>query len=129
MTFKYRKPGARRHIVEVPCRLATREALFDALAAAIPLPDYFGRNWDALEECLSDLSFVAADVVELVHLDLPALGDDDLTIYLEILSSAVAAAEARRGAPELEVVFLADVREAVARLLADTDTDTDTVND
>jgi RNAse (barnase) inhibitor barstar len=28
--------------------------LFDALASALALPDYFGRNWDALDECLRD---------------------------------------------------------------------------
>lgn len=32
-----------------------RDALFTALAEALPLPDYFGRNWDALADCLSDL--------------------------------------------------------------------------
>ena len=28
--------------------------LFDALASALALPDYFGGNWDALDECLRD---------------------------------------------------------------------------
>jgi RNAse (barnase) inhibitor barstar len=29
--------------------------LFEALSSALELPDFFGRNWDALEECLRDL--------------------------------------------------------------------------
>lgn len=29
--------------------------LFDAIADALALPGYFGRNWDALDECLRDL--------------------------------------------------------------------------
>jgi len=32
--------------------------LFDYLAEALGFPDYFGRNWDAVDECLRDLSWV-----------------------------------------------------------------------
>jgi hypothetical protein len=36
---------------------ANKEALLAAIAEALVLPDYFGHNWDALEECLHDLEF------------------------------------------------------------------------
>lgn len=29
--------------------------LFEAISLAMKLPDYFGKNWDALDECLTDL--------------------------------------------------------------------------
>ncbi len=32
-----------------------KAALLDAVAAALGFPAYFGRNWDALDECLRDL--------------------------------------------------------------------------
>jgi hypothetical protein len=42
-------------VVTLPGQPAEREALFTALAEALALPGYFGRNWDALADCLSDL--------------------------------------------------------------------------
>ncbi|MEV4490700.1 barstar family protein [Micromonospora coxensis] len=33
----------------------TRAELFTRLAETLDLPGYFGRNWDALADCLSDL--------------------------------------------------------------------------
>jgi hypothetical protein len=35
------------------CR--TEAGFFDAVAAALEFPAYFGRNWDAFHECLGDL--------------------------------------------------------------------------
>jgi hypothetical protein len=42
-------------------RVDLREPVFDAFAQALDFPDWFGRNWDALEDCLSDLSWRDAE--------------------------------------------------------------------
>jgi hypothetical protein len=40
--------------------------LFDEMAAALQFPSYFGENWNALDECLNDLEWLAGDAYLLV---------------------------------------------------------------
>ena len=37
-------------------RLGTADAVYDYLTEELGFPDYFGRNLDALHDCLTDLS-------------------------------------------------------------------------
>lgn len=41
--------------------VADRQAFMDRCAADLGLPDWFGRNWDALADCLTDLSWWPAE--------------------------------------------------------------------
>lgn len=43
--------------------------LFEVVASAMQFPDYFGNNWDALDECLSDMEWLPADGYCLVLRD------------------------------------------------------------
>jgi hypothetical protein len=44
----------------------TDEELFEAIAGALRFPDYFGHNWDALDECLRDLEWLKASGYALI---------------------------------------------------------------
>ena len=88
--FRFGGPVPRgAHVARIPSGIDSKTALFRALVPALALPDYFGANWDALEECLKDLSWIGKKTVALVHEDLPALPKKELATYLSILSEAV----------------------------------------
>lgn len=42
--------------------IRSERQLFSYFAAELAFPDYFGHNWDALDECMRDLSWVRDDV-------------------------------------------------------------------
>lgn len=46
--------------------MRTAMALFDEFGAAMQFPDYFGENWPALDECLSDLSWMPGKAYAVV---------------------------------------------------------------
>jgi hypothetical protein len=79
------------------CGAAGKEAMMERIARALDFPRWFGGNWDALEDCLTDLSWSgAAGHVLLIEgaADLPV---DERGILVDILASAAASwAERKR---------------------------------
>lgn len=106
----------RDYVARLPTSLRDREALFTALKHALGLPEYFGRNWDALSECLRDLSWIKQHRVILLHEDLPQLDPKTLKVYLDVLSECI---EDWKPSEEhqLIVVFPEDATNAMAQLL------------
>jgi len=49
-------------IFEIDCSaISTKEQLLGAVATEMQFPAYFGGNWDALEECLRDMTWLPAN--------------------------------------------------------------------
>jgi RNAse (barnase) inhibitor barstar len=63
--------------------------LLKTLSEELDFPDYFGCNWDALWDCITDLEWISQKYIILVHNNLPSLSNHDLKIYLEILDKTV----------------------------------------
>lgn len=71
----------------------TRESFYDQLTRAFDFPDYFGKNFNALDDCITDLGWlpVHGPILLLIHhpemllLDSP---DDSLCGFIEILNDA-----------------------------------------
>lgn len=73
-----------------------KDEQLERIAAALRFPDWFGRNWDALEDCLSDLSWRDADGTVLVFTGFAR--NDELGILLDVLAAS-AESRAARGKP------------------------------
>jgi RNAse (barnase) inhibitor barstar len=100
-------------IAEIPSQLSTKAALLDQLYRQLRFPDYFGDNWDALEECIRDLSWLPPGAVVVIHQDLPLDTDiPNLKIYLSILCDAVKK-WSRSVERDLVVVFPHEVEEQI----------------
>ena len=68
------------------------EGLFDEFASQLNFPDYFGRNFNALDDCLNDLAWLPADgYLVVVTEGLSVLADetdDDVAALIQLLDRA-----------------------------------------
>lgn len=104
-------------VARVAVGVSSKEQLLDILAKQLRFPDYYGRNWDAFEECLRDLSWVKECRVWLVHEALPiGIGEDNLKTYIEILANCLTEWQEREE-HEVTVAFPEQAREAIINIL------------
>jgi len=91
-------------MVLLPVELAgieDKDALLDELATALRFPDWYGANWDALQDCLDDLSWLPGEgyLLLLDHGDaLQAAAPEDFATLLEVFDEA-ARRHAANGTP------------------------------
>lgn len=87
-----------------------KAALLDRCAVEFAFPSYFGQNWDALQDCLQDLSWAPTTCGYLVVYDhWGDLADADPASHrtlVDVFESAVA--HWRRSGTPMAVLLLAD---------------------
>ena len=110
-------PAAR--IVRIPRGMRGKRTLLTEYVRQLSLPEYFGWNWDALDECLRDLHWLPkVRRIAIVHAGLPmARGSNGRRTYVQLLRSAVTAWTAG-DEHELLAVFPSRVRDEIIGLLA-----------
>jgi hypothetical protein len=68
--------------------VSAKDPLLAAIAHALGFPQWFGGNWDALEDCLTDLSWREAEGHVIVFDGFQDVNADDMGILIDILSSS-----------------------------------------
>jgi len=72
--------------------MARLSSLYDEFAAALQFPYYFGENWNAFSECITDLEWITGDVYVLVITDskkvLAEESNDQLEALINVLEAA-----------------------------------------
>lgn len=94
-------------VVRIPAKARGKEKVLGILSERLRFPRYFGQNWDALEECLGDLSWLGeTKCVTIVHEGLPfSPAGDQLAIYLAVLRDSVTVRNAAETGPKVTIVF------------------------
>ena len=91
MTTTPLDPALEVHIDLSAC--TGKHDLLDRFAAALRFPSWFGHNWDAMHDCLTDLSWLPASAYR-VGLSHPALlrqnEPETLASALQVLAGAAA---------------------------------------
>lgn len=67
------------------------KSLFNEFSAALQFPYYFGENWNAFDECISDLDWLGCKFCVVVVFDAEQLLSDeeqDLNVLMRILQDA-----------------------------------------
>ena len=73
---------------------STSEEIINELGSALSFPDYFGRNWDAVDECLQDLSWIQGSEVVVFVLDADRLLNSDCLTTINFVRTLARASKA-----------------------------------
>jgi len=93
LSFQLADEDARRIVRRVRGRKSkTVQGFFNEGAAALQFPYYFGENWAAFEECITDLEWLVGSAYLLLipnaHFLLSEVEEEDFRVLLRILEPA-----------------------------------------
>ncbi|MEI7087542.1 barstar family protein [Pectobacterium versatile] len=91
--------------------------LLKSLYYLLWFPGYFGFNWNALNDCLCDFSWVVNKKIILIHEEIPELLDEEKVIYLDILNQAILSWK-EDNSHDFEVYFKQKDKQRIEELLA-----------
>ncbi|MBT3980878.1 MAG: hypothetical protein HOE90_05950 [Bacteriovoracaceae bacterium] len=94
---------------EIDClQCNTEQNLFSTFSTELGFPEYFGRNWDALHECIGDLDWLDAKYIILflknsnkLLIDQP----DKIKTFAEITSDIIKEQAREFNEPEISIVL------------------------
>lgn len=92
------------------------EHLFDELSEKLRFPNYFGRNWDAVNDCLNDFMWIEEKNIVIVHDSSISLNEKDFDIYVDILHDTILSLLSDTD-HTLRVVFPTDYKEIIERFI------------
>lgn len=102
---------------EISAGLQTKGDLLEELYNKLKFPDYFGGNWDALDECIKDLTWLPGGDVIISHKDVPLSSNKvELKTYLGILSDTVEKWN-EKGIRKLIVLFPQQFEDSIRKAL------------
>lgn len=73
-------------------KMVRLSSLYDEFAAALQFPYYFGENWNAFDECITDLEWMPGDVYVLIITDAKNVLGEESDDQFEALTNLLEAA-------------------------------------
>lgn len=74
------------------------------MAKKLRFPHHFGGNWDALQDCLGDLSWLKKTKITLIFPVTPLVDEKDLSVFFDIVEESQK--NLANYGVELEVIFI-----------------------
>lgn len=114
-SFPLPRAGGQR-VVRIPSGVTRKDRLLNKIARGLDFPSYFGGNWDALDECLRDLSWLdGVTEVVLLHDAVPLSHPPTRATYLHLLRDL--ATQCAAEGPAIRVLFPTADRAAIQAML------------